>query len=63
MAFVGLALAVGITAGSYPALYTVAEDGTESWSWNGITILAKSQGADTEGAGPHTIELTELKME
>ena len=29
----------------------------------GITILAKSQGADTEGAGPHTIELTELKME
>ncbi|MCB9932766.1 MAG: hypothetical protein H6841_05010 [Planctomycetes bacterium] len=54
---------VSTEAGSYPAVRTVAEDGTESWSWNGITILAKSQETGTGGAGSHTIELIELKME
>ncbi|MCB9894754.1 MAG: hypothetical protein H6839_09910 [Planctomycetes bacterium] len=49
-------------AGTYPALYSVSEayGHTESWSWNGIVILAKTTVA---GADPHTIELTELKME
>ncbi|MCA8915867.1 MAG: hypothetical protein KDB90_10690 [Planctomycetes bacterium] len=49
-------------AGSYPALYTVSDayGHSESWSWNGIVILAKMTG---DGANPHTTELTELKME
>jgi hypothetical protein len=50
-------------AGSYPALYTKAEDGGESWTWNGIVVLEKSHSGSGDAITTHRTELVELKME
>ena len=50
------------TAGTYPAL-RLKTDAGETWTWQGITIYAKSQVADNEGAEMQMLELIELKME